>query len=103
VTVTDGNGCTASASTTVSAGVQLAIADIPDAGPLCPGSAVGTTLISAQPVNTGIQYSWTGGAGAGLANGTGVTGLNPAIPAFTAWHYRGYLDSNCDCFAAELH
>src|SRR6056297_991441 len=59
------------------------IASIADVGPLCPGSQVGSIDLSSTPSDVNVVYSWTGGAMAGLADGTS-TGVNPQIPSFTA-------------------
>ncbi len=89
VTVTDGNGCSSAGSVNVAEGPALQINPMTNLGPLCPGqSFVPPTLLSATPANPGIVYTWSGGAGAGLANGT-ATGSNPFIPAFTASNVEG--------------
>src|SRR6056297_107141 len=59
------------------------IASIADVGPLCPGSQVGSIDLSSTPSDVNVVYSWTGGAMAGLADGTS-TGVNPQIPSFTS-------------------
>lgn len=83
VTATDANGCTATATVVIGSNGSLAIKPLPDISPVCPGETVPPTLLSGQPNDPGIVYSWTGGLAAGMANGTS-TGLNPQIPAFTA-------------------
>ncbi|MCB9315720.1 MAG: HYR domain-containing protein, partial [Lewinellaceae bacterium] len=83
VTVTDDNDCTATTTVTIGQGTVLEINDLADIGPLCPNFPVDLILLSSVPNNPAIEYSWTGGADAGLPDGTS-TGLNPAIPGFTA-------------------
>ncbi|MEI6409231.1 MAG: HYR domain-containing protein [Bacteroidota bacterium] len=89
VTVTDGNGCISTGSVSVAEGPVLTLASIPNIGPLCPGQkTIQPTLLSATPVNQATVYTWSGGAVAGLPNGT-TTGLNPVIPGFNATTVEG--------------
>lgn len=83
VTVTDNANCTGTASVTIVTGVGTAINAIGNIGPLCPGKPVASTALSSTPSNSSTVYSWTGGAAAGLPNGTS-TGSGAIIPAFTA-------------------
>ncbi len=83
VTATDANGCMGTVDVTIGAGPALTISALGDIGPLCPGASVGDILLSATPYDSGISYSWTGGAAAGLVDGSS-SGLNAHIPAFTA-------------------
>ena len=55
---------------------------------VCPDANVADILLSAVPSDPATSYSWSGGAGAGLANGS-TSGLNPAIPGFTAGANEG--------------
>jgi len=89
VTVTDGNGCTSTGSVTVLEGPVLTMVPIPNIGPLCPGQkTIQPTLLSSTPFNPNTVYTWTGGAFAGLPNGSS-TGLNPVIPGFDATTIEG--------------
>jgi hypothetical protein len=63
--------------------IDVILSPLADIGPVCPEGEVGDILLSAQPFNPAIVYSWTGGAAAGLPDGNS-TGLNPHIPGFTA-------------------
>jgi hypothetical protein len=82
VAVTDGKGCTYTETVTITDGTTLAVNSIDDFS-LCIGASAAELLLSSVPANAAIQYAWSGGATAGLANGSS-TGLNPAIPGFTA-------------------
>jgi|GEM_PF-273619 len=82
--VTDSNGCTAQEEITLNvvAGTAVTINELPDIT-VCPGSQVAPIELSALPLGVNFNYSWTGGAGAGLANGSD-SGADPEISAFTA-------------------
>ncbi|MBK8923820.1 MAG: DUF5011 domain-containing protein [Saprospirales bacterium] len=86
-TGTDANGCSNTCTFTVTV-IDVEINPIANVGPVCPGATVPAILLSAIPNDPAIAYSWSGGAGAGLANGNS-TGLNPAIPSFTAGATEG--------------
>ncbi|MBK6902417.1 MAG: HYR domain-containing protein [Saprospirales bacterium] len=62
--------------------IDVILSPLADIGPVCPDGEVGDILLSAQPFDPNIVYSWTGGALAGLPDGNS-TGLNPHIPGFT--------------------
>jgi hypothetical protein len=83
VTVTDENDCTATVIATIVEGVAIDIANITDLL-LCPGESIGDILLTSIPANADVSFIWTGGAALGLADGGPVTGLNSAIPGFTA-------------------
>ncbi len=84
---TDDDGCSNTCTFTVTV-VDVEMNAIADIGPVCPEGEVGDILLSAQPFNPNIVFSWTGGAPAGLPNGNS-TGLNPHIPGFTAGMTEG--------------
>ncbi|MBK6996784.1 MAG: HYR domain-containing protein [Lewinellaceae bacterium] len=89
MTVTDGNGCSSTGSVTVAEGPVLTMVVIPNIGPLCPGQkTIQPTLLSSTPFNPNTVYTWSGGAFAGLPNGSS-TGLNPVIPGFDATTIEG--------------
>ncbi|MBL7780569.1 MAG: HYR domain-containing protein [Saprospiraceae bacterium] len=83
VTVTDANNCTATVPVVIGQGASLTLTPIANVGPLCPGAQVDMILLNTGPADPATLYTWTGGASVGLANGSS-TGINPAIPAFTA-------------------
>ncbi|MBK6621243.1 MAG: HYR domain-containing protein [Saprospirales bacterium] len=68
--------------------IDVILSPLADIGPVCPDGEVGDILLSAQPFDPNIVYSWTGGALAGLPDGNS-TGLNPHIPGFTAGGNEG--------------
>lgn len=71
VTVTDGNGCSSTGSVTVAEGPVLTMVVIPNIGRLCPGQkTIQPTLLSSTPFNPNTVYTWSGGAFAGLPNGS---------------------------------
>ncbi|MBK8196178.1 MAG: HYR domain-containing protein [Lewinellaceae bacterium] len=80
--VTDDNGCSGwnSISINISNSTSIAITPLPDIT-VCPGSQVDPIELSALPLGQNYTYSWTGGAGAGLANGS-ASGADPEIPSF---------------------
>ncbi len=80
VTVTDGNGCTASATSTVEDGILFSIVTIPNYE-VEAGGQLGPIVL--QTTTWGANFSWTGGAAVGMADGT-ATSLLPLIPTFTA-------------------
>lgn len=83
VTVTDNANCTGTTSVTIVTGIGTTINAIANKGPICPGKPVSATPLASTPANAATVFSWTGGALAGLANGTS-TGSGAVIPAFTA-------------------
>ncbi|MBK8877093.1 MAG: HYR domain-containing protein [Haliscomenobacter sp.] len=88
VTVTDANNCTTTTTVTIGSNGQLDIDLIQNIGPACPGSSIPAIVLSASPFDPNILYSWSGGALAGLADGSS-TGLNPQIAAFTPGSTEG--------------
>ncbi len=82
-TVTDNANCTGTASVTIIVGVGTNINSISNAGPVCPGKPVASIALSSNPSNAATVYTWTGGAIAGLPNGTS-TGSGAIIPGFNA-------------------
>lgn len=88
VTATDANGCTATTTVVIGSNGNLTINVLPNIGIVCPGGMVPPVVLGATPFDPNITYSWTGGALAGLADGTS-TGLTPQIPAFTASATQG--------------
>ncbi|MBL7784098.1 MAG: HYR domain-containing protein [Saprospiraceae bacterium] len=83
VTVTDAIGCQATVAVDVPVGTDISVNAIANTETLCPNTQVGATLLGSSPVNSSIIYTWSGGSGAGLADGSS-TGLNAAIPGFTS-------------------
>ena len=83
VTITDNNACEATLNVTVGSAGDLQIDPIADLSDLCPDSEVGSILLGSNLFNPDIEYSWTGGASVGLADGTS-SGLNATIPSFTS-------------------
>jgi PKD repeat protein len=79
VTLTDGNGCTATASTAIVDAVPFAIIPIPDYN-VNAGAPLGPIVL--QTTTWGADFTWTGGATVGLNDGT-ATSLLPLIPTFT--------------------
>ncbi|MCB0544102.1 MAG: HYR domain-containing protein, partial [Saprospiraceae bacterium] len=79
---TDINGCSASATATVTVGGGSAISmtPLPDIT-VCPASHVDPIELSALPLGVNFTYSWSGGYGAGLSNGS-ASGADPEIPSF---------------------
>lgn len=89
VLVKDVHNCTVTATVTIASGPELAIASIPDVGPVCLGEIVPAILLSAVPNDPDIVYTWTvSGDNVGLLDGE-ATGLNPAIPSFVATSAEG--------------
>ncbi|MCK6693064.1 MAG: HYR domain-containing protein, partial [Thermoanaerobaculia bacterium] len=88
VTITDDNNCTSTIEINIAAGMALTINELANIGPVCPGADASDILLSAVPANPAIVYDWSGGTGAGLADGNS-TGLNPAIPGFQAGLAQG--------------
>ncbi len=80
VTLTDGNGCTATASTAVVDATVFNIVPIPDYL-VEAGSAVGPIVL--QTTTWGANFNWTGGSEVGMPNGN-TTAMSPIIPVFTA-------------------
>jgi PKD repeat protein len=80
VTLTDGNGCTATATAEVEDGTVFSIIPIPDYE-VEAGSEVGPIVL--QTTTWGATFTWTGGSEVGLANGT-TTAMMPLIPVFNA-------------------
>ena len=75
VTVTDANGCTASASTTISQPVPVTVSAQPSPA-LCSGAANGSVTASAVGGVQGFSYSWTP-----------VSGNNSTLSGLTAGNY----------------
>ncbi|MEY3249022.1 MAG: hypothetical protein RL742_1065 [Bacteroidota bacterium] len=68
--------------------IPLQIKSVPDQF-VCPQGNLPPLLLQALPADDPtIQYAWSGGAAAGLADGSS-TGSNPFIPAFTAGSIPG--------------
>ncbi len=83
VTLTDGNGCTATATAAVEDGTVFSIIPIPDYH-VEAGSAVGPIVL--QTSTWGANFSWTGGSEVGMPNGS-TTALSPIIPVFDSKAY----------------
>jgi hypothetical protein len=88
-TATDANGCTATGNVTVtvSGGTGIAITELPDIT-VCPASEVAPIELSALPLAVNFNYTWTGGAGAGLPNGSD-SGADPEISSFFSTSNEG--------------
>ena len=69
VTVTDANGCTATASATVAEPTLLTVVAT-GTNASCNGVCDGTSLATPAGGTTPYTYAWTGGAGAGAAGAT---------------------------------
>jgi FOG: PKD repeat len=80
VTLTDGNGCTATASAQVNDASAFSIIPIPDYH-VEAGSQVGPIVL--QTSTWGANFTWTGGIEVGMPNGS-TTAMMPLIPVFTA-------------------
>jgi PKD repeat protein len=80
VTVTDGNGCTVSASATVADGIPFTIIPIQNYN-VEAGSEIGPIVL--QTSTWGANFSWSGGTQVGLNNGT-ANSMLPLIPTFSA-------------------
>jgi PKD repeat protein len=80
VTLTDGNGCTATASAQVNDASAFSIIPIPDYH-VEAGSQVGPIVL--QTSTWGANFTWTGGLEVGMPNGS-TTAMMPLIPVFTA-------------------
>ncbi|MBK7939750.1 MAG: HYR domain-containing protein [Lewinellaceae bacterium] len=87
--VKDDKGCSdwETITITVSAGSSIAITALPDIT-VCPGQPTDAIELSALPLGYNFHYSWTGGMGAGLANGS-ASGADPEIPSFTTTTVEG--------------
>jgi hypothetical protein len=83
VTVTDMNGCEATAEVTIAEGEELTITPIGDIGPLCAGETVADILLNSSPTDGDVEFSWSGGAAVGLADGNSI-GTTAFIPSFEA-------------------
>ncbi|MBK9015108.1 MAG: T9SS type A sorting domain-containing protein [Saprospiraceae bacterium] len=74
VVVTDGNGCTASQTVTVSANNCIVKANIDQTNVSCPGAADGSATINLENANPPFTFLWSNGAATqtvtGLAGGT---------------------------------
>ncbi|MCB0640801.1 MAG: hypothetical protein KDC44_04140, partial [Phaeodactylibacter sp.] len=80
VRVQDGNGCVEELDLEVGEGDELELAEIGDVE-VCPEGYVYDILLNSTPPNYNTDYSWTGGASVGLADGN-TGGVNPYIPGF---------------------
>ncbi len=80
VTVTDANGCTVATTTAVEDGLYFAMSPINDLSMACPGTLTAPVALATNL--SGAVFHWTGGALAGLPDGS-ATSLNSVIPAFT--------------------
>src|SRR5690606_34578905 len=87
--VTDicGNTATCEAFVTVEQGDFLELTPLPNIS-TCPEEPVEAIELSGLPLDQVINYNWSGGAPAGLANGF-ATGADPEIPGFTAGNAEG--------------
>ena len=92
VTVTDANDCDAVLTINIVAGPTLQLIAIANDS-VCPNSSIGAILLQSTPSNPATVYTWTGGAAAGMPNGTS-TGINPNIPAFVASTTQGTYTIN---------
>jgi PKD repeat protein len=80
VTLTDGNGCTASASAAVVDATVFNIIPIPNYV-VEAGTPVGPIVL--QTTTWGANFAWTGGLNVGMPNGS-TTAMSPIIPVFDA-------------------
>ncbi|MBK8194567.1 MAG: HYR domain-containing protein [Lewinellaceae bacterium] len=91
VTLTVRDNCdniaTCQATVTVDQGNYLQMTPLPDIS-VCPATDVEAIELSGLPLNVVINYNWSGGAPAGMANGS-ATGADPEIPAFVATTNEG--------------
>ncbi|MEZ4920232.1 MAG: HYR domain-containing protein [Saprospiraceae bacterium] len=88
VTISDANSCTATIlGVVISSDGTLDLED-PANLVVCPDGSVADILLTTLPADPATTYSWTGGSSAGLSDGN-TTGLNPAIPGFTAGTTEG--------------
>jgi len=96
VTVTDVNLCSTTVNVVIPNGPPLTISELPDLGFICAndpfrpgnnpfagndGEWIGPICLYSTPWSANTVYSWTGGAAAGLPDGT-ATGTTPCIPAW---------------------